>query len=99
MLKFMDALRAAKNGDEKALITAGECMYGAHDSYKNNCHLSTEEVDFLVEAVRKRGVQAGFTARRSPAAAPAARWRSSANSKRSKNTSPKSPPNIPAASA
>ena len=60
VLKFMDALRAAKDGDERALITAGECMYSAHDSYKNNCHLSTEEVDFLVEAVRERGVKEGL---------------------------------------
>jgi len=60
VLRFMDALRAAKDGDEAALITAGECMYGAHDSYKNNCNLSTEEVDFLVEAVRERGVRSGL---------------------------------------
>ena len=60
VLKFMDALRAAKTGDESALITAGECMYGAHDSYKNNCHLSTEEVDFLVDAVRQRGTKSGL---------------------------------------
>lgn len=60
VLKFMDALRAAKRGDEQALILAGECMYGAHDSYKNNCHLSTEEVDFLVEAVRQRGAKSGL---------------------------------------
>jgi L-arabinokinase len=60
VLKFMDALRAAKNGDEKALIAAGECMYGAHDSYRNNCHLSTGEVDFLVDCVRQRGSKAGL---------------------------------------
>jgi L-arabinokinase len=60
VLKFMDALRAAGAGDENALITAGECMYGAHDSYKNNCHLSTEEVDFLVESVRQRGPKEGL---------------------------------------
>ena len=60
VLKFMDALRAAKSGGEQALIAAGECMFGAHDSYKNNCHLSTEEVDFLVDAVRERGVKAGL---------------------------------------
>jgi L-arabinokinase len=60
VLKFMDALRAAKGGDEKALIAAGECMFGAHDSYKNNCHLSTEEVDFLVDAVHERGMKAGL---------------------------------------
>jgi galactokinase len=60
VLKFMDALRAANRGDHGTLVTAGECMYGAHSSYRNNCHLSTEEVDFLVEAVRKRGVKAGL---------------------------------------
>jgi galactokinase len=60
VLKFMDALRAAGAGDERALITAGECMYGAHDSYRNNCHLSTEEVDFLVDAVRQRGSKEGL---------------------------------------
>ena len=60
VLKFMDALRAGKNGDEKPLVSAGECMYAAHDSYKNNCHLSTEEVDFLVDAVRQRGAKAGL---------------------------------------
>ena len=60
VLRFMDALRAAKNGDEKALVVAGECMYGAHDSYRNNCHLSTEEVDFLVESVHKRGPKLGL---------------------------------------
>jgi galactokinase len=60
VLKFMDSLRAAKNGDEAALVTAGECMYGAHQSYQNNCHLSTEEVDFLVDAIRRRGVKSGL---------------------------------------
>lgn len=60
VLKFMDALRAAKSGDEKALIAAGECMYGAHESYRVNCQLSTEEVDFLVDAVRQRGTKSGL---------------------------------------
>ncbi|HLP76312.1 MAG TPA: hypothetical protein VK327_05275 [Candidatus Paceibacterota bacterium] len=60
VLKFMDALRAANSGDEQALITAGECMYGAHQSYRGNCHLSTDEVDFLVEAVRQRGSKSGL---------------------------------------
>ena len=60
MLQFMAALRAAGAGDESALVTAGECMFGAHHSYKHNCQLSTEEVDFLVEAVRARGVKAGL---------------------------------------
>lgn len=60
VLKFMDALRAAKNGDEKALIAAGEQMYGAHESYRDNCKLSVPEVNFLVEAVQKRGAKAGL---------------------------------------
>jgi len=60
VLKFMDALRAAKSGDEKAFITAGELMYGAHESYRDNCKLSVPEVNFLVEAVRKRGPENGL---------------------------------------
>jgi L-arabinokinase len=60
VLKFMDALRAAKNGDEKSLMAAGECMYAAHQSYRDNCQLSTAEVDFLVETVRQRGTKAGL---------------------------------------
>jgi galactokinase len=60
VLRFMDALRAANGGDVPALTIAGECMFGAHDSYKNNCQLSTEEVDFLVDAVRERGVKSGL---------------------------------------
>jgi galactokinase len=60
VLKFMEALRAAGKGDEKALVVAGECMFGAHESYRGNCHLSTDEVDFLVDAVRHRGSKEGL---------------------------------------
>jgi len=60
VLKFMEALMAARDGDEVALIVAGECMFGAHASYRDNCGLSTDEVDFLVEAVRKRGTKSGL---------------------------------------
>jgi galactokinase len=60
VLRFMETLRAAKGGDEKSLIAAGECMYGAHESYRDNCRLSVEEVDFLVESVRKRGPKCGL---------------------------------------
>ncbi|HUR19501.1 MAG TPA: hypothetical protein VMZ90_01750 [Vicinamibacterales bacterium] len=60
VLSFMDALRTAQDGDEAALVAAGECMFAAHASYRDNCGLSVEEVDFLVEAVRKRGPQAGL---------------------------------------
>jgi L-arabinokinase len=35
-------------------------MYGAHESYKNNCRLSVEGVDFLVDAVRRRGTAQGL---------------------------------------
>jgi L-arabinokinase len=62
VLKFMESLKAANanGGDEQALEAAGECMYGAHESYRDNCQLSVEEVDFLVEAVRKRGPKHGL---------------------------------------
>ncbi len=60
VLKFIAALAAAKSGDESALATAGELMYGAHESYRDNCHLSVPDVNFLVEAVRKRGAKAGL---------------------------------------
>ncbi len=60
VIRFMDAITAANTGDEQALITAGQCMFDAHASYRDNCGLSTEAVDFLVEAVRKRGPQSGL---------------------------------------
>ncbi|HVS53854.1 MAG TPA: hypothetical protein VHD62_15975 [Opitutaceae bacterium] len=60
VLRFMDALRAANAGDTSALATAGECMFAAHASYRDNCQLSAPEVDFLVESVRKRGAGSGL---------------------------------------
>jgi L-arabinokinase len=62
VLKFIDCLNSvAKDAsDEQSLVTAGEMMYGAHESYRDNCKLSVEEVDFLVEAVRKRGSKSGL---------------------------------------
>jgi len=64
VLKFMDQLKSANAGanwpDERALAAAGELMYAAHESYRENCKLSVEEVDFLVEAVRKRGPARGL---------------------------------------
>ena len=60
VLKFIDHLKAGSDGDEDALIAAGECMYASHDSYRNNCHLSVAEVDFIVDAVRSRGPQKGL---------------------------------------
>jgi L-arabinokinase len=60
VLKFIAALRAASSGDERACVEAGEMMYGAHESYRDNCRLSVPEVNFLVEAVRKRGSESGL---------------------------------------
>jgi L-arabinokinase len=60
VLRFIAALGAAKAGDERACVQAGEEMYGAHRSYRDNCRLSALEVDFLVEAVRKRGPACGL---------------------------------------
>jgi L-arabinokinase len=60
VLKFIEALNAAKAGNEKALVTVGELMHGAHESYRDNCRLSVPEVNFLVEAVRKRGPELGL---------------------------------------
>ena len=60
VLRFMEHLRGASAGDEAELIGAGELMYAAHESYRSNCNLSVEEVDFLVEAVRRRGPAKGL---------------------------------------
>jgi L-arabinokinase len=60
VLRFIEAMRAANDGDEQALITAGDCMYAAHESYRDNCRLSVDEVDWLVESVRKRGPSCGL---------------------------------------
>ncbi len=60
VLSFIQALQEACEGNDKALESAGEQMYGAHESYRSNCHLSCEEVDMIVDAVRKRGVAKGL---------------------------------------
>ncbi len=60
VLKFIDCLKAASAGNEEALVSAGECMYGSHESYRDNCLLSVPEVDFVVDAVRTRGAQKGL---------------------------------------
>jgi galactokinase len=61
VLAFMDHLKATASGqNEDALIAAGECMFGAHDSYRDNCLLSVPEVNFIVDAVRTRGPQQGL---------------------------------------
>jgi L-arabinokinase len=55
VLQFMEHLKVGASGrDEDALVAAGECMFGSHDSYRDNCLLSVAEVDFLVDAVRAR---------------------------------------------
>ena len=60
VLQFIDHLKAAADKNEAALIAAGECMFAAHDSYRDNCLLSVPEVDFIVDAVRARGPQKGL---------------------------------------
>ena len=60
VLRFMDCLRAAKSGEKHALEIAGEYMFAAHDSYRDNCRLSIDEVDFLVDSVRRRGPKSGL---------------------------------------
>jgi galactokinase len=60
VLRFIDAVKGGKDGDEHACIAAGELMYAAHESYRKNCHLSAPAVDFLVETVRKRGPECGL---------------------------------------
>jgi L-arabinokinase len=60
VLDFISHLKAAADVNEAALIAAGECMFAAHDSYRDNCLLSVPEVDFIVDAVRARGPQKGL---------------------------------------
>jgi L-arabinokinase len=60
VLKFIKSLQEAARGNDRACIEAGEMMYAAHESYRDNCRLSVPEVNFLVEAVRKRGPQHGL---------------------------------------
>ena len=60
VLEFINHLKAAADKNEAALIAAGECMFAAHDSYRDNCLLSVPEVDFIVDAVRARGPQKGL---------------------------------------
>jgi L-arabinokinase len=60
VLRFIECLQAAEGGDLGSCPEAGELMYGAHESYRTNCNLSVPEVDFLIEAVRKRGAGSGL---------------------------------------
>jgi L-arabinokinase len=60
VMRFMKALHSANAGNTEACIEAGQAMYDAHQSYSENCRLSVPQVDFLVEAVRKRGPAFGL---------------------------------------
>ncbi len=60
VIKFMDHLIAAADGNARDLVAAGECMVASHASYRDNCLLSVPEVDFLVDAVCSRGPQKGL---------------------------------------
>jgi galactokinase len=60
VLRFVDALKAARNsGEEKYLVEAGKQMYGAHESYARNCSQSCPEVDFIVAQAKKLGKRSG----------------------------------------
>jgi L-arabinokinase len=59
VLQFMEHLNSG-NSDEKSWLAAGDCMFASHDSYRDNCHLSVPEVDFIVDAVRSRGPAKGL---------------------------------------
>ena len=59
VLRFIRALRSP-DGRGHDCVQAGELMYLAHESYRDNCRLSVPEVNFLVESVRKRGPQQGL---------------------------------------
>ena len=60
VLQFIEALSAAKPAATNALVERRRMMYAAHESYRDNCRLSVPEVNFLVEAVRKRGPENGL---------------------------------------
>ena len=61
VLAFIEHLKTAASGqNEAALIAAGECMFGSHASYRDNCLLSVPQVDFIVDAVRARCPQDGL---------------------------------------
>jgi L-arabinokinase len=53
-------LKSCSTKNEDALVAAGNCMFGSHESYRDNCQLSAPEVDFIVNAVRSRGPQKGL---------------------------------------
>lgn len=60
VLRFIAALRAATRGDPSGCVAAGNEMHGSHASYRDECHLSVPEVDFLVDEVRRRGAKKGL---------------------------------------
>ena len=60
VLAFMDHLKVGSQLNRGDLITAGECMFASHYSYRDNCLLSVPEVDFIVEAVHGRGPEKGL---------------------------------------
>lgn len=59
VLHFMEHLNSG-DSDEKWWLAAGDCMFASHLSYRDNCHLSVPEVDFIVDAVRSRGPGKGL---------------------------------------
>jgi L-arabinokinase len=60
VVRFIDRLRAAREGQAGALSAAGRLMYGAHRSYSRNCGLGSPETDLLVSLVRRAGPSSGL---------------------------------------
>ena len=57
VLAFIAALQTAS---EDSLRHAGQLMFQAHESYKTNCHLSTPEIDTLIDAIHSLGPDSGI---------------------------------------
>ncbi|UCE60786.1 MAG: hypothetical protein JSU63_03355 [Phycisphaerales bacterium] len=56
--QFVECLsRAARTGDDRALVEAGELMYGSHWSYGQRCGLGDVRTDAVVSLLRGRGVE------------------------------------------
>jgi galactokinase len=58
--RFVEWLRSAREGDETALVNAGDVMYASHWSYGQRCGLGCSEADALVSLLRANGTAQGI---------------------------------------
>ncbi len=58
--RYLEEDPAGEDLANQLMAEAGELMYESHRSYGENCHLGSEETDFLVEEVRRRGPDRGL---------------------------------------